>query len=342
MKIAQLVSDLHPVAVGGTKAIYSHVGMLTDMLVDAGHSVDIYASANSKTKGTLHSIEKPSNEKTLPADIQRYYTQALITECYKNDSDVDVIHSHFTLLSSFHAAHSKTPTLISIHSPIREEIKPLLQLYKNLSYVSFSKAQRLQMPELNWVANIYHGIDTNIITYNEKPQDYFLYLGRITEEKGVHFAIEAARAAGVSLRIAGSSYVTEGYWHKYIEPAINGNTIRYMGEANEQQKIELLQGAKALLFPTQYDETFGLVMIEAMACGTPVIAWRKGSVPEVVAHGKTGYVVDSIEGMVDAIRTIDKISRKETRERAVTYFSKEKMAKGYQKVYERLIQANKK
>lgn len=337
MRIAQLVSDLHPVAVGGTKAIYSHVGTLTDMMIKAGHQVELYASADSKTQGNLHSIEKPANAQSLPQDIQRYYTQALITDCYKNDTEVDIIHSHFTLLSSFHAAHSKTPTIISIHSPIREEIKPLLRLYKNLSYISFSKAQRKQMPELNWVANIYHGIDTNLITYNETPKDYFLYLGRITEEKGVHFAIEAARAAGVPLRIAGSSYMTEGYWHKHIEPAINGVSVRYMGEANEQQKIELLQGAKALLFPTQYDETFGLVMIEAMACGTPVIAWRKGSVPEVISHGKTGYIVDSIEGMVDSIKTIDKISRKETRERAVTLFSKEKMVNGYLKVYDRII-----
>jgi glycosyltransferase involved in cell wall biosynthesis len=236
----------------------------------------------------------------------------------------------------------KTPTLISVHSPIRNEIRPFLQRYRHLSYVSFSLAQRQQMPELNWVANIYHGIDTEKFAFHPFPKDYFLYLGRVTEEKGVHYAIEASKAAGVPLIIAGGSYQAEGYWHKNIEPEINGTSVRYVGVANEMQKIELLQGARALLFPTQYDETFGLVMIEAMSCGTPVIGWRNGSVPEVVKDGVTGYIVDSVDGMVTAINAIDKISRQATRKRAEAYFSQKKMTQGYLKVYERMIaKANK-
>ncbi len=323
---------------GATKAIYSHVGMLTDAMVHAGHQVELYASGDSKTAGRLHSTTDVClSKESFPADIQRHHLHALISDCYKNADSVDIVHSHFTLLSGFYAPLSKTPTLISVHSSVRDEIRPLMLRHRDLSYVSFSYAQRKQMPELNWVANVYHGIDTALFAFEPKPQDYFLYLGRITEEKGVHFAIEAAKAAGVELRIAGGSYPSEGYWQKSIQPEINGQTVRYVGEADEIQKISLLQGAKALLFPTQYDETFGLVMIEAMSCGTPVIAWRNGSVPEVIADGKTGYIVDSVEGMVKAIASIDRISREATRHRAVTFFSQQKMTQGYLRVYERVI-----
>ncbi len=343
MRIAQLVSNLHPVIGGATKAIYSHVAMLANALVEAGHEGHLYASGDSDTKAKLHAVSDTAISRlSLPGDIQRYHTNTLITDCYKNAANVDLIHSHFTLLSSFYADLTNTPTIISVHSPIRDEIRPFLKKFRHLSYISFSHAQRKQMPELNWIANIYHGVDTNKFAFHPFPKDYFLYLGRVTEEKGVHYAIEAAKAAGVTLIIAGGSYQAEGYWHKHIEPAINGKTVIYVGEANEKEKIELLQGARALLFPTQYDETFGLVMIEAMSCGTPVIGWKNGAVPEVVKDGKTGYVVDSVEGMVKAIQSIDQISREATRRRAEVYFSQQKMTQGYLRVYERVIEKNKK
>ncbi|MEO5927357.1 MAG: glycosyltransferase family 4 protein [Patescibacteria group bacterium] len=343
MRIAQLVSNLNPVSRESTKAICSHVALLTNTIVQSGHQADLYAAGDSVTKGTLHSISQTAAEQqSFPPDLQRHFTNMLISDCYKNAADYDIIHSHFTLLSSFYAGLVNTPTLISVHSPIRTEIHPFLLKYRQLSYVSFSHAQRHHMPELNWVANIYHGVDTERFAFHPFPKDYFLYLGRVTEEKGVHHAIEAAKAAKVPLIIAGGSYQAEGYWHKNIEPEINGKTIRYVGVANETQKIELLQNARALLFPTQYDETFGLVMIEAMACGTPVIGWRNGSVPEVVADNVTGFIVDSVYGMVKAIESIDTISRQATRKRAETYFSQQKMTEGYLRVYERMIKKNKK
>jgi glycosyltransferase involved in cell wall biosynthesis len=341
MRIAQLVSNAYPVKSHATQAIYSHVSALTDTFATAGHDVHLFAAENSETKGILHSVPDGLVEaKVLPADIQRHWISALISDCYKQADNFDIIHSHFSLLSSFYAQLSPTPTLLSVHSPIREEIKPILLRYLDLPYVSFSHAQRKQVPELNWVANIYHGIDTNLFGFSSFPKDYFLYLGRVTEEKGVHFAIEAAKAAGVPLVIAGRSYSAEGYWQEKIEPEINGHTVRYVGEAGLDQKIELLRGAKALLFPTQYDETFGLVMIEAMSCGTPIIAWRNGSVPEVVQDKETGYIVDSVKDMVKAIGSIEKISRAATRSRAQAFFSKEKMTQGYLKVYERIIEKN--
>jgi len=193
------------------------------------------------------------------------------------------------------------------------------------------------MPELNWVANIYHGVDTNLFPYNLKPKDYILYLGRVTEDKGVHLAIEAAKRAGVQLIIAGKTYSTEGYWHAMIESNIDGKTVRYVGEQSMEGKIELIQNAKALIFPTQCNEVFGYVMIEAMSCGTPVIAWNNGSVPEVIKHGVSGFIVNSVDEMVTAINSINEIDRANCRQRAVDLFSIEKMVSGYERVYNKAL-----
>lgn len=342
MRIAQLVSNLHPVNARSNHAIYSHTGILADAFVDHGHDVSLFASSESTSKAKLVGFP-PADiaQSELPEAIRRHYTHSLISQCYNKAADFDIIHSHFTLLSSFYSNLVQTPTVSSIHSPITEDLKPLLSQFKNNRYISFSLSQRKQFPELNWIANIYHGIDTSLFTYNENPEDYFLYIGRITEEKGIHYAIEAAKAAGVKLLIAGRSYATEGYWHKHLEPHIDGVNVRYVGEANLERKIELYRNAKGLLFPTQYDEVFGLVMIEAMSCGTPVIGWNKGSVPEVVQDGETGFVVSSVEEMTAAIKKIDKIDRKACRTRVEKLFSIEKMVQGYLKVYDRIVKENK-
>ncbi|MBX4187855.1 MAG: glycosyltransferase family 4 protein [Candidatus Doudnabacteria bacterium] len=341
MRIAQLTSNFHKVSQQSTQAMYSHLGYLSNGLVDRGNDVTLFGSGDSESKARLFSVA-PEAIYSLPEDVRKTYLHLLISKCYESASQFDIIHSHFTLLSSFYSGLVNTPTIISVHSPVDEKNKPFMTYKKDNNYVSFSLAQRRQMPDLNWVANIYHGVDTKVFQYNDTPQDYFLYLGRITEEKGVHFAIEAARAAGVPLMIAGRSYPQEGYWHEKMEKNIDGKMIRYVGEANFETKIEYLKNAKGLLFPTQYDEVFGLVMIEAMACGTPVIAWNKGSVPEVIQDGHTGYIVKDVEGMIKAISNIDKISREECRKRAELFFSVEKMVAGYEIVYMRVIEEHKK
>ena len=341
MRIAQLVSNLHPVNARSNHAIYSHAGILANAFVEKNQDVTLFASCESETKAKLHGVP-PSDivQADLPDSVRKHYTHSLISQCYNKANEFDIIHSHFTLLSSFYSNLVKTPTVSSIHSPITEDLKPIIEQYKNNRYISFSLSQRKQFPELNWVANIYHGIDTNLFSYNDKPDDYFLYLGRITEEKGIHYAIEAAKAAGVKLLIAGRSYATEGYWHTHLEPHIDGVNVSYVGEADLERKIELYRNAKGLLFPTQYDEVFGLVMIEAMSCGTPVIGWNKGSVPEVIQDKETGYLVNTVEEMTEAIKNIDKISRKACRDRVEKLFSVEKMVQGYLKVYHRIVKDN--
>lgn len=339
MKIAQLVSNYHKVAEASNQAIYNHVAWLTNGLADRGNNLTLFASGDSKTRGQLNSVlEKPTAELQISEDLRKHYLSLLISQCYRQASSFDIIHSHFNLLSSFFSVIASTPTVQSLHSPINPETKPLIQYFKDNYYISFSLAQRKLLPELNWVANIYHGVDTQQFIFNPIPKDYFLYLGRITEEKGVHLAIAAALAANVPLLISGRSYVEEGYWHEKIEKSIDGKMIRYIGESDFNTKIDLLKNAKAVLFPTQYDEVFGLVMIEAMACGTPVIGWNKGSVSEVISDRNTGYVVNSVDSMVKAIKAVDKISREATRLRAEKYFSVEKMVTGYEKVYLRVIE----
>lgn len=339
MKIAQLVSSANAVSPIATKAIYSHVGSLCNGLISRGHDVALYGASDSNTNAKLISVAPHSLVDSLNiSERQRnYYLKLLISKCYQSASKYDIIHSHFTLLSSFYQKLVKTPTVLSVHSPIPDDIKPFLHEFKHIPYLSFSLAQRKQMPELNWYANIYHGVDLKKFAYNPEPQDYFLYLGRVTDDKGTHLAIEAAKKTGVQLVIAGKSYPQEGYWHSQIEDYIDGVSIRYIGEQGLEEKITWLQNAKALLFPTQVDEIFGYVMIEAMACGTPVIGWNNGAVPEVIQEYKTGYIVNSVSEMASAIENIDKISRQETHKRAEMYFSIKKMVSGYEKVYQRLL-----
>jgi len=340
MKIVQLVSPLHPVHARANKAIYSHTGSLADGLAARGHDVRLFASSDSSTRANLHSVVTSFQGTDLTEDERRLYMNLHTNRCYEfaRTEGVDVIHSHFNVLASFFANLIDTPTLTSLHSPIDDTVRPFLAQAKGSRYVSFSLAQRKQMPELNWYANIYHGVDTNLFAFDPEPEEYLLYLGRITEEKGVHDAIAAAKAAGLPLRIAGTSYAKEGYWQKQIESQIDGDGVRYFGEASLEAKIPLLQKAKALLFPTRYNEVFGYVMIEAMSCGTPVIGFDNGSVPEIVQDGETGFVVSDVDGMVAAIKKLDTISRTAVRKRAERFFSVEKMVSGYEKVYKRLLE----
>lgn len=341
MRIAQLANIYRRVSPDSNNAIYSHAGLLTDGLVGNNNDVTLYATGDSQTKAKLVSVtDKPTADLDLDEEIQSHLTHMLMSRCFSRAADYDIIHSHFTLLSSFYSRIVKTPTVQSLHIPIKDKIKPLLMQYKDNNYISFSLSQRKQMPELNWVANIYHGLDLKEFPFNPHPQDYLLYLSRIAPEKGTHLAIEAALAAGIPLVIAGRSYQKDGYWHNEIEKRIDGKNIRYVGEADFAQKKELLANARALIFPTQADETFGLAMIEAMACGTPVIGWANGAVPEVIQDRLTGYEVKDVAGAVKAIQALDKISREACRDRVKKYFSVETMVANYERVYLKVIEAH--
>lgn len=342
MKIIEIAPDLHAINSTANNAIYSHTATLSDGLADIGHDVDVFCSEESVSRATMHSSTLPLSKLDIPEKIMRYYTFLHISKAFEfaKKEKADIVHSHFTLLSSFFSTLVDVPTLTSIHSPITEEIKPFLENYKGGKYISFSLAQRLQMPQLNWYANIYHGVDTSVFGFEPEPEEYMLYLGRVTKEKGVHFAIETARATGIPLKIAGPSYPAEGYWQKEIEPFIDGKLVQYIGHASFFEKIKLLQKAKVVLFPTLYHEAFGYVLIEAMSCGTPVIGFGNGSVPEIIKDGKSGYVVNNVQEMIDAVAKIDQIDRKVVRKRAEDFFSLKKMIAGYEKVFRRVLEEN--
>jgi len=343
MKIIEIAPDLHAINSIANNAIYSHTATLSDGLTDMGHDVHVFCSEESVSRAKMHTFNPPLSKIDISERIKRLHTFMHIAKAFEfaKKEKADIIHSHFTLLSSFFYKLVDIPTVLSIHSPISEDIKPFMDNYKDCKFISFSLAQRKQMPELNWYANIYHGVDTSIFSYEPEPEEYMLYLGRVTEEKGVHFAIETAKATGIPLKIAGPSYPNEGYWHKKIEPFIDGKLIQYVGHVNFFDKIKLLQKAKMVLFPTMYHEAFGYVLIEAMSCGTPVIGFGNGSVPEIIKHGKTGYVVNNVEEMIKAVGGIDKIERKVVRKRAEDLFSLRKMISGYEKVFKRIIEENK-
>jgi len=339
MKIAQLASNFRTIDPQANGAIYSHVAWLTNGLINSGHQIELYASGDSHTKAKLHSVTKKSTvSMKIPEMTRNYYLHWLISLCYKNAKKYDIIHSHFFALSAFYSNLVETPTVQSIHHLPNNDLRQIANKIKNNKYISFSLAQRRAMPELNWVGNIYHGVDTNIFCYNPEPADYCLYLGRIAKDKGTHLAIEAAKNAKLPLIIAGASNQKENYWHEKIQKHIDGKKVRYVGEANFKEKINYLRNAKVVLMPSQIEETFGYVLIEAMSCGTPAIGWNYGAIPEIISHNKTGYVVDNIQEMAQAIKSIDKISRQETRKRAERYFSVEKMVAGYAKVYQRVIE----
>lgn len=343
LHIAQIAPMSRPVSAHQNSAIYSHIANLVNGFSDKKDIVKLFGHPDSLVKGQVQSsiFHYDDHSKKM---LERYEQWGLLSDCYQEakNGEFDIIHSHVTVMTGFFSRlEKKTPTLISIHSPIEEWMKPILLKHRDEKYISFSLAQRSQMPELNWYANIYHGVDTNLFAFEEEPEDYVLFLGRITHDKGAHTAIAAAKAAGIKIKIAGRSYGTEDYWNKMIEQDINGDTVRYMGEASLDEKIKLIQKAKAIIFPTLYHEAFGYVLIEAMSCGTPVVAFSNGSVPEIVKDGVTGFLVNNETEMIEALNKIDQIDRRKVRNRAEQFFSLKRMISHYDSVYKRVIEDNK-
>jgi len=342
-KIAQIAPTSNPISSESNKAIYSHIAQLVDGFVDKKHDVTLFGHQESQIKGKLHTSVFSVDEENKKF-VARYEQWGIISDCYTQVRQglFDLVHSHMNVMTGFFSRVEKNvPTLISVHSPIEDWMKPILLKHKDEKYISFSLAQRKELPQLNWYSNIYHGVDTDLFAFEETPEDYILFLGRITHDKGAHIAVEACKKGGIPLRLAGRSYSTEGYWHDKIESHINGVSVRYVGEVSLQEKIPLIQKAKAIIFPVLWNEPFGYVLIEAMSCGTPVIAFPNGSVPEIVKDGKTGFLVNNVEEMAQALKKIDTIDRRQVRKRAEQFFSLKQMLLHYDSVYHRVVKETK-
>lgn len=340
MRIAQispLFEAVPPKLYGGTERV---VYALTEELVAMGHDVTLFASGDSTTSATL----APMREQALRLDptvkdwVACYYK--MVEMIYRRKDEFDILHFHIDYFPLQLFSRQKTPYLTTIHG--RLDVPEFVETYGTFPtapFVSISDNQRLPIPNLNWVRTIHHGMPPNILTPQPVKQEYAAFLGRVSPEKRVDRAIEIATRAGMKLKIAAKvDNADRAYYESEIKPLIDAHdNVEYIGEINDSQKPAFLSGAQCLMFPIDWPEPFGLVMIEAMACGTPVIAFKCGSVPEVMDHGLTGFVVDNMDDAVDAAKRIHTLDRKKVRETFDRRWVSRRMAEDYVNLYEELI-----
>jgi glycosyltransferase involved in cell wall biosynthesis len=306
------------------------VSLLTEGLVERGVDVTLFATADSVTGARLDAVcPRPlAEDETLDAKV---WESLHITNAFEKAGRFDLIHNHFDFLPLTYSGLVSTPLLTTIHGFSSDRIRPVYRRYDGrTSYVSISDADR--DPELHYVATVYHGIDLAEFTPVERPGPHLVFLGRIHPDKGVAEAIAVAQAVGVPLVIAGIVH-DRAYFEREVTPSLDGERIRYVGSLGPRDRDELLGGALALLHLVRFAEPFGLSMVEAMACGTPVIGFRRGSVPEVIDEGVTGFVVDDVRGAVAAAQRVAALDRRAVRARVAERFSRDRMVEDYLRVY---------
>jgi glycosyltransferase involved in cell wall biosynthesis len=344
MRIAQ-IAPLHervpPRLYGGTERIVSY---LTEELVRQGHDVTLFASGDSKTSAKLVRCcdlalrLNPSVKDSLPYHI------IMLDEVRKRLDEFDVLHFHIDFLQVPLIRDVADRTVTTQHGRLDlPDLSPFYWVFRELPLVAVSNDQRKYLRHANWVGSVHHGIPRDLIPFQPRPSGggYLAFLGRIAPEKGPNRAIEIAARAGLPLKIAAKvDRVDEAYWEEQIRPMVEAHpNVEFIGEIDESKKPDFLGGAAALLFPVDWPEPFGLVTIEAMACGTPVIAFRRGAIPEVVEHGISGFIVDSVEQAVTAVRQIASLDRRKVRAEFERRFTAERMAGQYLDIYRRLAAA---
>jgi glycosyltransferase involved in cell wall biosynthesis len=331
-QVAPLFESVPPKLYGGTERV---VSFLTEELVAQGHEVTLFASGDSITKARLI----PVCDKALRLDkhcvdpLAFHILQLQMVQDMKDE--FDIIHYHTDYLHYPVSRLSPTPQLTTLHGRLDiRELKPLYEVFDDMPVVSISKNQRLPLSHINWVGNVYHGLPTDLFTPRYEPGKYLAFLGRISAEKGLDHAIEIAKRCGVPLKVAAKiDKADSDYFEQHIKHLLNDPLIEFVGEIGEKDKNEFLGNAMALLFPINWAEPFGLVMIEAMACGTPVVAYNRGSVPEVMEHGKNGFIVTNEEEGADAVRNIASISREKCRSIFEERFTAKIMAEAYAQLF---------
>ena len=340
-QIAPLYESVPPKLYGGTERV---VAYLAEELVRRGHEVSLYASGDSTASVPLISGSPQSLRLSGLDHLGPVYHLPMLNDVYDKANRFDIIHSHIDCLGFPLARLAQVPTVSTMHGRLDlEEMVPIYRNYKDLPVVSISDDQRRPIPDMNWVRTIYHGLPRDILRFSPKAGDYLAFLGRISPEKRPDLAIEIARRTGVPLKIAAKVDRNDrDYFEAVIKPLLCTPGIEFIGEIRETEKQELLGGALALLFPVDWPEPFGLVMIEALACGTPVIARPFGSVPEVLRHGVTGFIGSSLDELVCSVNKISDISRQRCREEFETRFTSEVMAANYEHLYYHLAAMNRK
>ena len=311
----------------------SVVSLLTEELVRLGVDVTLFATGDSQTSGKLVAVcPRPYSE---DQSVDPKVAECLhISEVFERSADYDLIHNHFDFLPLTYSRLVETPVVTTIHGFSSSAIIPVYRKYNARShYVAISEADK--SPELDYIATIHHGIDVAEFPFCADRGKYLLFFGRIHPDKGVHEAIQVAQRVGMRLVIAGIIQ-DQSYFATQVEPHINGQTVEYLGSVGPDQRAQVLGNALALLHLIRFNEPFGLSMVEAMACGTPVIAFARGSIPEVIVHGETGYIADDIDDAVHAVAQVQSIDRSACRKDVERRFSHTRMARDYAGVYERI------
>ena len=324
-----------PTGYGGIEWV---VSLLADGLVDSGHDVTLFASGDSRTKAELEAVfpEARPGEIGLTAVELRHALAA-----YERADEFDVLNDHSGPLAAALGGLVSTPVVHTVHGPLdgvaEASYRAIAGLSPGVGLISLSLSQRKPAPDLPWVGNCANALDLDAYPFHAPRGDYLLYLGRLSPDKGAHRAIEVARRAGVPIKLAGKKRerAEQAYFDEVVQPLL-GDGVEYLGETTHATKVALLRDARATLFPIDWEEPFGLVMIESMACGTPVIATRRGAVPEVVEHGRSGVVVDDYAEIVDAIAAADAIPSGESRRSVEERFSPARMVAAYEAAFERV------
>ena len=343
MKIAQitpLYEAVPPKLYGGTERVVAH---LTDALVELGHEVTLFASADARTRATLVPVRDRAirlDPSPLKSDLAAHLSS--LHELHLRRHEFDLLHFHVDLIHFPFFEDIAARTLTTLHG--RLDLKDLPEVYsrwRHYPLVSVSDDQRKPLPDANWLATVQHGLAEGVYAFNKRPVDpYLAFLGRISPEKRPDRAITIAKRLGMRLKLAAKVDAADAsYFRDQIRPLLNDPLIEFVGEISDAEKSAFLGNASALLFPIDWPEPFGLVMIEAMACGTPVIAWRRGSVEEIVEQGKTGFIVDTEEDAMRAVLNLHQIDRRMVCHVFEQRFTADAMARNYLRLYWRLCGA---
>lgn len=337
-QVAPLYFSVPPPRYGGTERIVSY---LTEELVALGHEVTLFASGDSKTAATLVSPCPQALSQDRNSRDPLSYHLRLLELVFEDVSRFDVIHFHLESVHTSWVRRQPCPNVTTLHGPLYASgSSSLSDEYADLPLVSISDQQRLPFPEANWQSTIYHGIPSNLYTFRKGPGDYLAFLGRASPEKRLDRAIRIALDARMKLKVGAKVNPKTEHFRETIAPLLaeGPDMVEFLGEVCDREKDALLGNARALLFPIDCPESFGLVMIESLACGTPVIAWRCGSVPEVIDHGSTGFVVESLEEAAQALSHVSDLSRDTCRQVFENRFDAARMTREYLEIYRRLAQ----
>jgi glycosyltransferase involved in cell wall biosynthesis len=329
--VAPLAESVPPKLYGGTERV---VSFLTEELVRQGHQVTLFASGDSLTSARLHAVVPTALRLAKCKDPLAHHVRLI--ECVaRNIHEFDVVHFHVDYLHYPLMRLLQAPHVTTLHGRLDlPDLVPIYRDFYDMPVVSISDAQRNPLPFVNWRATVYNGIPRELLRFHPRPGEYLAFLGRISPEKRVDRAIEIAVRTGIPLKIAAKIDSADNeYFETEIKGLMDHPLVEYIGEIGDHEKEEFLGNAKALLFPIDWPEPFGLVMIESMACGTPVIAWPCGSVPEIMKDGVTGYIVDDMDAAVAALERLDSVERSACRRHFEKYFTATKMAQDYAAVY---------